>query len=101
MRGAFLCFLGFSLLACGGEFSELPEHTYRATEIVDGTRVEVLVIAEITKDQCIALIKSYRAYAGPNGHVSVHKFNQGFGRTSPWCFENFDGKGVRFNDIGF
>lgn len=97
MRASALILLA-ALAACG---DGLPEHTVEMSRLVEGQRVQVEAAGDITRDECISLIEKYRADAEPNGQVGVHKFNETLGRVSPWCVENFDGRGIQFNEFGF
>lgn len=57
---------------------------------------------DLTKDECIALVNSYRHKAGKEGQVSVRKPSKVFkGSMTPWCVENFDGQGIVFFDHMF
>lgn len=68
-----------------------------------GRRIEIHVRdSNLTKEQCKALIANYRSQAAPDGQVSVHKTSTLLGgELLPWCVENFDGRGVTFNDALF
>jgi len=90
--------LAAALAACG---SGTPDHTIEETPLVEGKRIQIDVAKDITREECIALILENREKANPNGQVSVHKFNKALGRLSPWCVDNLDGEGVKFNDFGF
>jgi len=89
------------LSACG---ANLPEHevasnTSIANALVkDRRRIEIHVSnRSLTKDECRALIDAYRAQAGTDGQVSVHKPDRR-GGMGPWCVDNKDGRGVFFNN---
>lgn len=97
MRALVLA-LTTALAACG---TDLPEHDVKESELVDGQRIQIDVAADISREECVALIVQNQEKAKPNGQVSVHKFNKAFGRPAPWCVENFDGRGVTFNEYGF
>ena len=84
--------------------SVLPKHTVaKNTQLPRGRRIEVHVTnADLTKAQCQQLIAHYRTSAAPDGQVTVRKPAKALGgELYPWCVENFDGKGVQFNDYGF
>jgi hypothetical protein len=50
----------------------------------------------------VALVTGYQKKASPEGQVSVHKPSKVLkGTMAPWCVENFDGRGVVFNDNMF
>ena len=81
----------------------LPSHNVASnTPLMHGRRIEIhSADPHLTKAECNALINAYRAGAG-RGQVSVRKPNKMFNNDlSPWCVENFDGKGVFFQDTGF
>lgn len=100
MRASALILLAV-LTACGDDATGFPGHTVEMSRSVEGQRVQVEASGDITRDECISLIEKYRADAEPNGQVSVQKFNKTLGYVAPWCVENFDGRGVQFNDFGF
>jgi hypothetical protein len=95
-------FLAASALpACSNGTIALPEHSIERSSLApkEGERVQVEVTRDITKDECSALIERYRSEGAPEGQVSVRKPSKMLkGRPSPWCVENFDGKGIVFND---
>ena len=94
--GASLCV--FLASGCG---QRLPDHKVETNPLAmhSGMRVQITVNQEITKDQCIALIERYRSRGSPDGQVSVRKPSVKLdGAPSPWCVDNFDGRGVFFND---
>jgi len=65
-----------------------------------GRRIEIHVSDKlITKDECRVIIKFYRKQAS-GGHISIHKPDD-YGEFTPWAVDNFDGKGVTFNDFLF
>ena len=69
----------------------------------DGRRIQINSFdANLSKDACIALVKYYKDQAEPDGQVSVHKPSKILdNKLNPWCIENFDGKGIQFNDYLF
>ena len=84
------------LLACA---PALPEHELvSVTRLTPrrGSRVEIRAAARLTQDECRALIDAYREKGAPDGQVSVR---QPLGSDfAPYCVENFDDRGVTFND---
>ncbi len=83
--------------------SELPDHYFAddsPLSLKQGRRVQINVYdPNITREQCIALIDAYRERGAPDGQIGVQKpVHGGF---APWCVENFDGRGVIFNDFYF
>lgn len=94
-----------ALAACGGP--SLPPHTVVDYVTLrphhDGRRVGIHAHSPVlTKIECQRLIDHYRGDAGKEGQVVVRKPSPLFGgRMTPWCVENFDGKGVQFNDQPF
>lgn len=55
----------------------------------------------LSREQCTALINAYRKKGLPNGQVSVHKPStlKGLGGSVlPFCIENYDGEGIKFNN---
>jgi len=74
-----------------------------------GRRIEIHVSDRfITKDECRAIIEFYREQAN-GGHISIHKCVADDSILSddkednfyPWAVENFDGRGITFNDFYF
>lgn len=91
---------------CGGGSQNLPPHVVADDSSLapkDGRRVRLdSSNADLTKEECVALIDGYRKKAGLEGQVSVHKPSKVLnGSMTPWCVENFDGRGVVFNDNMF
>lgn len=89
------------LTACG---EPLPEHVVEKSSLGPrmGDRVQINVVGEATKAQCLALIEEYRSDGAPDGQVVVTKRSAKLNyRKAPWCIENFDGAGVNFNDFYF
>jgi hypothetical protein len=84
------------LIGCS---SALPEHEVVAVTPLTprrGSRVEIHATARLSKDQCRALIDAYQSKGLPDGQVSVRQPHEsGF---VPYCVENFDGRGITFND---
>lgn len=83
---------------------DLPEHSVDITPLEPrrGARVEIKVSSDISREQCEHLIKRYRQSGAPDGQVSVHKPSEILeGAVVPWCVENFDGAGIRWNDNMF
>jgi len=68
-----------------------------------GRRIEIhSTDPKLTRDECRALIERYRDQGGPDGQVSVHKPSSLLkGHLAPWCLENFEGKGIEFNNSLF
>lgn len=94
-------FASLLMAGCNAASESLPEHKVEVTNLFEGQRVQVNVSADITREQCIALIENYKGDAN-GGQVSVHKPAPAMqGELSPWCYYNFDGEGVRFNDTIF
>lgn len=84
------------LFACA---PSLPEHELVSVTPLTprrGSRVEIRAAARLTQDECRALIDAYREKGAPDGQVSVR---QPLGSDfAPYCVENFDDRGVTFND---
>ena len=95
----------------------LPQHTIIRNFSLKpnpGRRIEIQVSDKlITKDECRAIIEFYRKQAN-GGHITVHKkvaddsilnainiFGDEEDNFYPWAVENFDGKGIAFNDFYF
>lgn len=81
--------------------TNVPVHTVASNTSLapkDGRRI-VLHSAnpDLTKAECSMLINQYLGSAGPEGQISVHKPSPQNNMT-PWCVENFDDKGIFFND---
>lgn len=94
----------FGGIAWGGP--ELPPHSVAGDSSLapkDGRRIQLnSTNPNLTKDECIALINGYRHKAGKEGQVGVHKpSNVLKGSMTPWCVENFDGRGIVFHDYMF
>ena len=92
--------VGLALCSGCGSSTPLPPHTYSSDPLYAGSnRVQVDVAEDITRDECIALISQYSTMAGDDGQVSVHKPSVALaGQSAPWCLDNMDGEGARFND---
>ena len=80
----------------------LPEHAVTdRSPLPNGTRVQIDVSdANLSQDECSALIEAYRSEGLPEGQVSVHKpstIEALGGAVMPFCIENFDGEGVVFD----
>lgn len=93
-----------ALVACRGP--ELPPHTIADDSPLapkNGRRIEVHSSNPgLSKEECVALIEAYRSRAAPRGQVSVCKpSSQLESAMTPWCVENFDGRGITFNDEMF
>ena len=96
--------MSVGLSGCGGP--DLSPHTVAADTSLapkDAPRIQLNSNnAQHTKDECTTLINGYRRKAGPDGQVSVHKPSRVLqGNMAPWCVDNFDGKGIVFNDNMF
>lgn len=94
------------MAGCGSSSQELPPHVVADNSSLapkNGRRIQLDSInADLTREQCIMLIDGYRKKAGPEGQVGVHKPSKLLeGTMVPWCVENFDGRGVFFNDHMF
>lgn len=80
---------------------EVPAHIVASNTSLapkDGRRVEIHSDnSELTRAECEILINQYINVAGPEGQVSVRKPDPQNIMT-PWCVENFDGKGIFFTD---
>jgi len=90
--------------ACSDPRADLPSHTTEISSLEPkaGKRVQVNVVSDISREECLALIEAYRGEGAPDGQVSVHKPSTLpvlRGHSVPWCVENFDGKGIYFNDV--
>lgn len=102
--GALLAALAVAMgvPGCGGP--AVPEHTgstYQSLRPVkDGRRIVLDANSpSITRLECERLVAHYRKAAAPEGQVVVRKPSQLLqGQMTPWCVENFDGRGVVFND---
>jgi len=84
----------------------LPQHILADNSSLapkDGRRIQINSYnPNLTKDDCIKLIAAYRKKAEPGGQVSVHKPSKILqGSMTPWCVENFDGRGIIFDDRAF
>lgn len=84
----------------------LPPHTVADDSSLapkDGRRVQLNSDnPDLTKEECTALVNAYRKKGGKEGQVSVHKPSKMMrGSLTPFCYENFDGKGIVFNDSMF
>ena len=82
--------------------TELPVHSIARKQSLapkNGKAIEIHVNnADLTRDQCLSLIKHYRDDAGPEGQVSVHKPSSLLkGQLAPWCVDNIE-EPVFFND---
>lgn len=93
-----------SVSACSSP--DLPPHTVAEDSSLapkDGRRIQLNSDdPDLSKEECIALINGYRRKAGKEGQVSVHKPSKILkGNMAPWCVENFDGRGIVFNDNMF
>lgn len=99
---SLVCIAAMVLISCEGS-SPLPDHQMSADPLGAGrNRVQVNASGEITRSECEALIKEYSTQAGSDGQVSVYKPSTKLsGKPAPWCVENFDGAGIRFNDNFF
>lgn len=80
----------------------LPEHTVEVSSLEPrkGGRVQVRVKAFISDEDCSALIEAYRDRGAPDGQVGVNmpsNIEALNGAIVPRCLENFDGKGIVFN----
>lgn len=93
----------FVLVGCAPE-QELPEHSVEMSSLApkSGSRVQVSVRSEISEADCSNLIERYRSDGSPDGQVSVHMPSALLnGTMAPWCVENFDGSGIKFNRTMF
>ena len=85
----------------------LPSHTVASDRSValpgrpNARKITIHVDGDISRDQCVAIIKKYASRAGFRGQVSVHKLSKLLGSLFPWCVDNRDGKPIRFNDEFF
>lgn len=94
-------FIFVAVLAGGCDSADqLPAHSVSEEPLTQGSaRLQVDAPAEITREECEALVRHYRDRAGTDGQVSVHKPSEALaGQPAPWCVDNLDGAGVRFND---
>ncbi len=96
----------FVLLFAGCGRPDLPAHRVADDSSLapkKGRRIHLQVDnPDISKDECIALINAYKKKAGPDGQVAVQKPSKVLGGAmAPWCVENFDGRGIFFNDNMF
>jgi hypothetical protein len=84
----------------------LPRHEVASNTSLapkQGRRIEIhSADANLTHEQCRALIEHYRDQGAPDGQVSVHKPSKLLkGELAPWCVENFEGEGIEFNESLF
>lgn len=81
--------------------ASLPAHVVSKNDPIPpkAGRVIHLTVSDqgLTRDECSRIIDAYRRDASPDGQVAVHKPPAPSGAAQPWCVENFDGAGVRFN----
>jgi len=94
----------FSVVLLAGCGADLPPHTMdKIADVHDGKRITLRSSnADLTREECVALIEEYRGLAGNNGQVGVRKPSRVLnGAITPWCVENFDGVGVVFYDNMF
>ena len=82
--------------------NNLPKHTIAdESPLMRGMRIQLNSNDKnLTKDQCIALVKAYSSRANYKGQVSVRKpsvMKELKGAIVPYCLDNFDGKGIIFN----
>ena len=81
--------------------TSLPEHEIRRGALFEGQRIAVQVDQDISRSECRALIRHYERQA-QGGQVAVSKPNQALdGGSFPWCVQNFDGRGIQFNEASF
>lgn len=83
----------------------LPEHIIASDKrigLADSTtrRIEVHVRSDITKEQCVSLLKAY-ASKSRGGQVSVRKPHPRDGVMDPACVYNQEGDPIIFNDALF
>lgn len=85
-----------------------PLPTHRVASNTDlrpklGRRIAIHVRnPDLTREECRTLVAAYRSEAAPDGQVTVHKPHRAMDNdVMPWCVENFDDRGVWFNDILF
>ncbi len=102
MRSFLLIFAILVLTGCDGKpVQPLPKHQVETSTLApkEGLRVQVNVPDEaITDTQCKALVEEYASQAEPDGQVSVHMPSVVFeGQVLPFCVDNFDGEGIKFN----
>jgi hypothetical protein len=94
------------MVASGGVDPGLPPHTIDSDTSLFPKNGRVIHLnsnnPQLTRNDCIKLINAYRKKAGPEGQVGVSKPSRALeGRMAPWCVENFDGKGIVFQDYFF
>ena len=64
-----------------------------------GKRIQINVLTDISSDDCTHLVQRYRSEGEPDGQISVRKPSKAAdGQLFPWCVENFDGRGLQFNE---
>ena len=109
MRFLFLAataVLGSGIGGCQPSSPKLPPHVVASNSSLApkrGRRIEIhSQNAALTKPECRALIEKYRSAAAPDGQISVRKPSKMLGnQMTAWCFDNFDGEGIQFNDALF
>jgi len=92
------CVMALLLISACSSGPPLPDHTVDRQPLYDNNaRVTVKVRSDISPVECEALIDEYRSIAGPTGQVAVRKPSPKLeGRLLPWCVENQDEPGVRY-----
>ncbi|WP_350151353.1 hypothetical protein [Nitrosomonas sp.] len=100
MKRMFLFVLLISTSAVFAQ-TKLPKHTIAdESPVMRGTRIQLNSNDKnLTKDQCIALVKAYSSRVNYKGQVSVRKpsiMKELKGAIVPYCLDNFDGKGIVF-----
>ena len=91
----------------------LPSHTVKRSSLgAKGNRVQINVTTtNITKEECITLVKQYKDQAKPNGQVSIYGPSPKLQKLFPndpkanqpqcWAVDNLDGNGLSFNDLTY
>jgi hypothetical protein len=80
-----------------------PGHRVSTEPMTNGSRIIIETEdPNISRDQCMALVKTYMAKAGGKGQIVVYKPNPKppwNGRVLAFCFNDLDDKGTVMNDF--
>lgn len=101
LRGALRMALAFALLAAGlspGFGRDLPHKLHIEPYFRGGLQVQVIVPFIISRDECRALVKMYRKQAKGGQVAVIRPIGRDPKWKGPWCRDNFDGRGIVFND---
>lgn len=90
--------VAFALGASPGLGRDLPHRLHIEPYFQGGLQVQVIVDFILSRDECRRLVKMYRPRA-KGGQVAVMRPITSKDRgKGPWCRDNFDGRGIVFND---